>query len=52
MLIGNQRLLLGPSEAYSPECVERLYEKPSQAGQPPRHEASHRSIYQRFAART
>src|SRR5215217_5989098 len=30
----------------------RLYEKASNAGQPPRHEANHGSIYQRFAART
>ena len=37
---------------YSPECVERLYEKASNTGEPPRHEANHGSIYQRFAART
>ena len=29
-----------------------LYEKSSCAGQPPQHEATHGSIYQRFAART
>jgi hypothetical protein len=32
--------------------AQRLYEKSSQADQPPQHEANHRSIYQRFAART
>jgi len=37
---------------YSSQCVERLYETPSNAGEPPRHEADHGSIYQRFAART
>src|SRR5215211_5292944 len=37
---------------YSPECVERLYEKSSQADQPPQHEATHGSIYERFPART
>src|SRR5215213_2497619 len=37
---------------YSPECVERLYEKPSNTGEPPRHEANHGSIHERFAART
>src|SRR5215216_1276409 len=31
---------------------ERLYEKPSKAGQPPHHEATHSSIYERFAACT
>src|SRR5215203_4093601 len=30
----------------------RLYEKSSNTGEPPRHEANHGSIYQRFAART
>jgi hypothetical protein len=30
----------------------RLYEKPSQAGQSPQHQANHGSIYQRFPART
>jgi hypothetical protein len=30
----------------------RLYEKASNSGQPPHHEATHGSIYERFAART
>src|SRR5215218_869299 len=30
---------------YSAECVERLYEKVSSAGQPPRHEADHGSVH-------
>jgi hypothetical protein len=50
------RLLIGGigegSHPHSPECVERLCEKSSCAGQPPHHEANHGSIYQRFAART
>jgi hypothetical protein len=37
---------------YSPKCVERLYEKSSNTGEPPRHEANHGSMYQRLAART
>ena len=37
---------------YSPECVERLYEKSSNTGEPPRHEADHGSVHQRLAART
>src|SRR5215203_424795 len=37
---------------YSPNVVERLYEKASRAGQSPQHEANHASIYERFAART
>ena len=32
--------------------LPRLYEKPSNTGKPPRHEANHGSIYQRLAART
>ena len=32
--------------------VERLYEKVSSAGKAPRHEANHRSVHERFAART
>ena len=36
---------------YSPECVERLYEKSSNSDEPPRHEANHGSVHQRFAAR-
>src|SRR5215217_2349819 len=40
------------SEPYSPNVLERLYEKSSKAGQPPHHEANHGSIYQRFPART
>jgi hypothetical protein len=45
-------------EFYAPEVqlprihLLRLYENPSKAGQPPRHEADHASIYQRFPART
>ena len=44
----------GPSSSwpYSLKCVERLYEKPSNTGEPPRHEANHGSIYERLAART
>src|SRR5215207_5728286 len=41
-----------PNPSYSPECVERLYEKPSNTGEPPRHEANHGSIHERFSART
>ena len=44
--------LLGHSRGYSAECVERLYEKSSQADQPPQHVATHGSIYERFPART
>src|SRR5215204_1640316 len=32
--------------------LERLYEKVSSAGEPPRHEANHGSVHQRLAART
>src|SRR5215208_6634143 len=32
--------------------IPRLYEKSSQADQPPQHETTHGSIYQRFPART
>src|SRR5918992_5494078 len=31
---------------------ERLYEKSSNTGEPPRHEADHRSVHQRLPART
>ena len=34
------------------DSSQRLYEKPSNTGEPPRHEANHGSIYERFAART
>jgi hypothetical protein len=34
------------------QSLEKLYEKVSTAGQPPRHEANHGSIYERFSART
>src|ERR687897_752635 len=37
---------------FSHQCLERLYEKPSNTGEPPHHEANHGSIYQRFPART
>src|SRR5215203_2633748 len=37
---------------YSLKCVERLYEKSSNTGEPPRHEADHGSVHQRLAART
>src|SRR5829696_1881847 len=30
----------------------RLYEKSSNSDEPPRHEANHRSVHQRFSART
>src|SRR5215212_519431 len=43
----------GPSFCpYSPECVERLYEKSSNTGEPPRHEANHGSLHERLATRT
>jgi hypothetical protein len=45
-------MLRSKIEAYLPECLERLYEKPSNTGEPPRHEANHASIYERLAART
>ena len=32
--------------------LSRLYEKSSNTGEPPRHEANHRSIYERLATRT
>src|ERR671912_2100517 len=32
--------------------LPRLYEKSSNTGEPPRHEANHGSVHQRFAART
>jgi hypothetical protein len=32
--------------------VERLYEKASNTGKTPRHEANHGSVHERFAART
>src|SRR5215210_7802002 len=32
--------------------LPRLYEKPSNTGEPPRHEANHGSVHHRFAART
>jgi hypothetical protein len=32
--------------------AERLYEKPSNTGEPPRHEADHGSVHQRLATRT
>src|SRR5215203_720064 len=38
--------------AYSPTCLERLYEKVSNTDEPPRHEANHRSVHERFSART
>ena len=41
-----------PSCPYSPKCVVRLYEKSSNTGEPPRHEANHGSIYESLAART
>ena len=37
---------------YAADCVESLYEKPSNTGEPPRHEADHGSIYERLPART
>src|SRR5215208_3713973 len=44
------RISLG--KVYSPKCVERLYEKVSNTDEPPRHEANHRSVHERFSART
>src|SRR3954468_19488029 len=38
--------------SYSPKCLERLYEKSSNTREPPRHEANHGSVHQRFPART
>jgi hypothetical protein len=32
--------------------AERLYEKPSNTSEPPRHEANHGSVHERFPART
>jgi hypothetical protein len=44
---------VGPGLCGLPRILfPRLYEKSSQGGQPPRHQANHGSIYQRFAART
>ena len=37
---------------YSPECVERLYEKASNTSEPPRHEANHGSVHERLSACT
>src|SRR5215217_8435626 len=37
---------------YSPNVGERLYEKWSNTGEPPRHEADHGSVHQRLPART
>jgi hypothetical protein len=42
-------MLAGP---YAPTCGEKPYEKVSSAGKAPRHEANHRSVHERFAART
>ena len=36
----------------SPKLAERLYEKSSNSNEPPRHEANHRSVHERFSART
>jgi len=33
-------------------CLERLYEKSSNTGEPPRHEADHGSVHECLAART
>src|SRR5215212_2857182 len=41
-----------PPRLFSHQCVERLYEKVSNTGKPPRHEADHGSVHQRLAART
>jgi hypothetical protein len=38
--------------AHSAECVERLYEKSSNSGEPPRHETVHGSVHERFPPRT
>jgi hypothetical protein len=44
---------VGPGLCGLPRILfPRLYEKPSQAGQTPQHQANHGSIYQRFPART
>src|SRR5215204_924575 len=40
------------NRSYSPECVERLYEKSSKSDEPPQHEATHGSVHERLAART
>jgi hypothetical protein len=37
---------------YSSNVLERLYEKVSNTDEPPRHEANHRSVHERFSART
>src|SRR5215208_6117768 len=44
--------LKSKNSAYSPKCLERLYEKASNTDEPPRHEANHRSVHERFSART
>jgi hypothetical protein len=35
-----------PTMTYPRSLLERLYEKPSQADQPPHHEATHGSIFE------
>src|SRR5215210_2040326 len=44
--------LAAHSMRYSPNLVERLYEKSSNTGEPPRHEANHGSVHERLATRT
>src|SRR5829696_865425 len=59
----NYRILLLCEGIYVPQgtklaeelprtLTKKPYEKVSSAGQPPHHEATHGSIYERFAART
>ena len=40
--------LAAPRANFSELRLERLYEKPSNTGEPPRHEANHRSVHQCF----
>jgi hypothetical protein len=49
---GSTALTTAIDEPYSLNVVERLYEKSSSAGEPPRHEADHGSVHERFTART
>jgi hypothetical protein len=46
------RHIVGRHAPYSPEGVERLYGKCSNAGESPRHEADHGSVHERLSACT
>src|SRR5215211_3550233 len=47
-----RRPTIGASPATFHTVSERLYEKVSNTDEPPRHEANHRSVHERFSART